>query len=77
MKIVWCLIGFCVRVFVDIDKGSCIMLKLFEDVLQKVIGDDICELNESEVVMKLFLFDNVYVKYDFLSGIVFEFIVNE
>ena len=47
MKSVRCSIGFCARVLVD--KGSRIMLKLFEDVLQKVIGDDLCKLNESEV----------------------------
>ena len=40
---------FCARVLVDTDKGSRITLKLFEDVLQKVIGDDLCKLNESEV----------------------------
>ena len=55
MKTVRCLIRFCARVLVDTDKGSRITLKLFEDVLQKVIGDDICELNESEVATKLLL----------------------
>ena len=49
MKSVRCSIGFCARVFFDTDKGSGITLKLFEDVLQKVIGDDLCKLNESEV----------------------------
>ena len=47
-------------------------MKLFEDVLQKVIGDDLCELNESEVATKLLQFDNVYVKYDSSGGTVSE-----
>ena len=64
MKTVRCSIGFCARVLVDTDKGNRIMLKLFEDVLQKVIGNDLCELNESEVATKQLLFDNVHVKYD-------------
>ena len=68
MTSVRCSIGFCARVLVDTDKGSRITLKLFEDVLQKVIGEDLCELNESEVATKLFKFDNVYVKYDSSSG---------
>lgn len=41
MKTVRCSIGFCARVLIDTDKGSHITLKLFEDVLQKVIGDDL------------------------------------
>ena len=77
MKSVRCTIGFCARVLVDTDKGSRITLKLFEDVLQKVIGDDICELNESEVATKLLQFDDVYVKYDSSSGTVSELTVNE
>ena len=77
MKSVRCSIGFCARVLVDTDKGSRITLKLFEDVLQKVIGDDICELNESEVATKLLQFDNVYVKYDSSSGTVSDLTVNE
>ena len=77
MKTVRCLIRFCARVLVDTDKGSRITLKLFEDVLQKVIGDDICELNESEVATKLLLFDNVHVKYDSSSGTVSELTMNE
>ena len=56
MKSVRCSIGFCARVFVDTDEGRRITLKLFEDVLQKVIGDDLNELNESEVATKLLLY---------------------
>ena len=77
MKTVRCSIGFCARVLVDTDKGNRITLKLFEDVLQKVIGDDLCELNESEVATKLLLFDNVHVKYDSSSGTVSELTLNE
>ena len=64
MKSVRCSIGFCARVLVDTDEGRRITLKLFEDVLQKVIGDDLNELNESEVATKLLLFNNVHVTYD-------------
>ena len=77
MKSVRCSIGFCARVLVDTDEGSCITLKLFEDVLQKVIRDDLCELNESEVATKLLQFDNVHVKYDSSSGTVSELTLNE
>ena len=70
-------IRFCARVLVETDEGSRITLKLFEDVLQKVIGDDPFQLNESEVATKLPLFDNVHVKYDSSSGTVSELTVNE
>ena len=72
MKSLRCSIGFCARVLVDSDEGRRITWKLFEDVLQKVIGDDLCQLNESEVATKLLLFDNVHVTYDSLSGTVSE-----
>ena len=72
MKSLRCSIGFCARVLVDTDEGRRITLKLFEDVLQKVIGDDLCQLNESEVATKLLLFDNVHVTYDSSSGTVSE-----
>ena len=54
MKSRQCSIGFCARVLVDTDEGSRITLKLFEDVLQKVIGDDLFQLNESEVEQNYF-----------------------
>lgn len=53
MKSVRCSIGFCARVFVDTDEGRRITLKLFEDLLQKVIGDDLCQLNERGVATKV------------------------
>ena len=77
MKSVRCSIGFCGRVLVDTDEGSRITLKFFEVVLQKVIGDDLFQLNESEVAKKLLLFDNVHVKYDSSSGTVSEVTVKE
>lgn len=77
MKSVRCSIGFCARVFVDTDEGRRITLKLFEDLLQKVIGDDLCQLNERGVATKVLLFDNVHVTYDSSSGTVSELTVNE
>lgn len=77
MKSVRCSIRFCARVLVNTNEGRRITLKLFEDVLQKVIGDDLCQLTESEVATKLLLFDNVHVTYNSSSGTVSELTVNE
>lgn len=77
MKSVRCSIGFCARVLVDTEAGSRITLKLFEDVLQKIICDDHCQMNENEVATKLLLFDNVHVKYDSSNGTVSELKVEE